>query len=124
MATATAHDPPARARPLDLRVAFTRGALAVGSLGMLPTSGCGSYDALGGAAGARATRELLCPREQLHETHIYGGTYRLEGCGHVATYTCSMQSSLFFPPYTCLRESAEPSVATVPPSASVPPAPP
>jgi hypothetical protein len=82
--------------------------LAWAAAPMLLLCACGyPYSPYAGAAGARAVQEFPCPREELHESQVYATTYRLNGCGQEATYTCFfVRGALWQERVTCLREGS------------------
>ncbi len=54
-------------------------------------AGCASMES---QVVARASRDFSCARERTVITDQFGGIYRLEGCGFVATYECRENGSL------------------------------
>ena len=64
-----------------------------------------------GTARTRAANDFACSEEQVDIKNIGGTSYRVSGCGHVATYDCTEASShgfLFFRrhQYLCVPEGS------------------
>ena len=61
-----------------------------------------------GTAQTRAANDFACPEAQVIVTSIGGTSYKAEGCGKSATYTCSASdgNNGKVTAYACIPESA------------------
>jgi len=116
----------AKARPLRYgpRMRDRRsGGLIVGVLAALaPLAGC--YAALD-SVRERAANEFGCPQNDVAIKELGALSYKVQACGHEATYVCQAAKSQA--PIACVREggdNAAKAAVLTPPQASPPPPPP
>jgi hypothetical protein len=66
-------------------------------------SGCGAMEAI---TTTRAANDFGCPEGDVHLSNVGGTSFRADGCGQSATYTCIQSTDAVYgpPDYACVRE--------------------